>query len=102
MKMKNLHPSKLGFTHYGIADNAVELLNKYEIVYRKWVEIVKKGFEENLDINEIYKIVKNTDINVNLQEKFFKSRGYGEEEVLFSLYGIYSYFLWKKDKIQGG
>ncbi len=102
MKMKGLQPRKLGFTHFGMTDNAVELIEKYEIVYRKWVKLVEEGYKAGKDITEIYENLKAEDLYVNIQERFFRSRGYGEEEVLFSLYGIYSYFEWMDRKAREG
>jgi len=93
-KMMDLHPSKLAFTHYGIADNAIEKLEKYRIIYEKWVKIVEEGYKNGLDLDKIYKNLKKQDINANIQERFFKIRGYGEEEVMVSIFGILSYFEW--------
>lgn len=91
-KMKSLHPRKLGFTHFGIVGDASKTIEKYEIIYRKWVKLVEEGYKSGVDIIEIYERLKREDINVYLHERFFRERGYGEEEVIVSLYGIYSYF----------
>ena len=93
-KMLDLHPRKLGFTHFGIGDDATVLLNRYKIIYEKWVSHVRKGYIDGLNVKEIYEELRRIDINIQIQERFFNYRGYGEEEVLLSLYGIYSYFEW--------
>ena len=67
---------------------------RYRIIYEKWVNHVRRGFEDGMDINEIYEDLRRVDMNIAVQEEFFKYRGYGEREVLLSLYGIYSYFQW--------
>jgi len=102
MKMRSLQPRKLGFTHFGMSDDAVKMIEKYEIVYRKWVKVVEEGYKMGKDITEIYRELKAEDLYINIQERFFRSRGYGEEEVLFSLYGIYSYFEWMDMKSREG
>ena len=102
LKMRDLQPRKLAFTHFGMAGNAVELVDEYEKVYRRWVEIVEEGYNSGKDLTEIYMNIKAEEPYVEVQEQFFKKRGYGEEEVLFSLYGIYSYFEWVNSRVKEG
>ncbi len=97
-KMIRLQPRKIGFTHFGFAEPGVEWLERYGVVYRKWVSLVEKAYRMGRDIQEVYQELKRIDLGVAIQEKFFSERGYGEAEVLLSLYGIYSYFRWLEER----
>lgn len=97
-KMTRLHPRKIGFTHYGVAEDGLEWLHRYEVIYRKWVRLVEEAYRAGRGIEEVYQYLQSTDLSVAIQERFFRERGYGEAEILLSLYGIYSYFRWLDER----
>ncbi len=101
-RMMSLAPGRLGYTHFGIVDDALDWLERYEIVYNKWVNHVERGYREGRGIDEIYRELRRVDLGIEVQERFFRYRGYGEEEVLLSLYGIYSYYEWLETRSSSG
>ncbi len=93
-KLISLDVKKVYFTHFGGYEPGIEVLRKAEEKWMSWYDIFKSFYEEDLNVEDAYLKLLSIDEDSQWMNKYFKIRGYGENELKINVYGFLSYFYW--------
>ena len=90
-KLIFLKPSRLFYSHFGPANEAVEKLRKHRKQLIKWGVIIAQGLERNLSIDEIYSRIVEVDEDMKTMDKNLRG-SLAFEEVPRCIQGFIDYF----------
>ncbi|MEM0095573.1 MAG: MBL fold metallo-hydrolase [Candidatus Bathyarchaeia archaeon] len=91
-KMASLKPSTLYYTHFGMAEKALEKLQFYAKQLKLWASIAKETLERGEGLDEMRKKVLEQDEAVRKALEYVKAhRVFGEKSLVGSMLGIFEY-----------
>lgn len=91
-KMASLRPSTLYYTHFGMAENAVEKLQAYTEQLKLWARVVKETLEKGESLEMARKKVFEQDEAVKKALQYAKSQKvFGENSLAGSVRGVFEY-----------
>lgn len=91
-RLISLKPSKLFYSHFGPAGNAIEKLEKHREQLNRWGVIVAKGLRDGLSIGEIYRRILEVDGDVRAVNHHLRGSLIFGEVSSRSIQGFIDYF----------
>lgn len=92
-RMISRRPRKICFTHFGIYDG----VNYLEKALNKWIwwrDFLYELYINGIDVVEAYRRVIEYDPDFKHMESYYRRLGFGGEEILLGIKGMYNYFKW--------
>ena len=92
------HVERVYFTHFGMYEPGMKILHKAREKWSLWRDFFQSFYRRELDVEEAYSELLSLDRDSKIMNQYFKTRGYGEDELKVSVYGFLSYFYWLNNK----
>jgi len=92
-KLKQLQPTRLYYTHYGLVENAVERLKRYEAQLKLWAEVVSEAVKRGDTQESIHKQILARDPQTRAASDFLEKHMILRQGIMMqSIQGYVEYF----------
>ena len=95
-KLMALKPKAVCYSHFGLVNNGVEMLDSYRRKILLWNRIVEKGLDDGMEQGEIYGRIRDEDPVVRQVEKLHVEEL--DSLLQIGLLGFIKYFEWVKNQ----
>jgi len=92
-RLLDYNPARLCFTHFGVYEG-LDYLKKALDKWIWWTEFIGGLYRRGVDVREAYRRVLESDPDSRFMEGFYNKLGFGDDEILIGVRGMYSYFEW--------
>lgn len=93
-KLMKLKVDTVYFTHISSYTPGLEILSQARDRWIFWRDLFKGFYEAGYDVDYSYGMLLKSDAHARKLDEFYKSRGFGQEELKVSVRGMLSYFEW--------
>lgn len=94
-KLNTLKINYVYFTHFGGSKSGNEMVKRALEKWKLWYNILWASYEKDELFSDAYSRLVSLDKDAALIDKYFKSRPYGNDELIINVKGFMEYFKWK-------